>query len=58
MADIGGQFNALGARFESKDQLANFNGLKVGQHAIFQGAIFSGPVIFASADIAGQFIAA
>jgi hypothetical protein len=35
--------------------MAVFESLNVGQHTSFQGAIFSGPVIFTLADIAGQF---
>ncbi|MGA9756299.1 MAG: hypothetical protein WBV23_14275, partial [Desulfobaccales bacterium] len=43
-ADIGGQFNAEGARFENKDQEANFATLKVGQGALFSRVNFAGPV--------------
>jgi hypothetical protein len=53
--DIGRQFIAEGARFNSKEYEANFNGMKVGQSAFFGNTVFSGPVDFGSADIRGQF---
>ena len=34
---------------------ANFNGMKVGQLAFFNKAVFEGSVDFGSADIAGHF---
>jgi hypothetical protein len=57
-ANIGRQFNADGAKLESKDQLANFNHLKVDGSGYFEGAVFSGPVGFSAADIGGDSIAA
>jgi uncharacterized protein YjbI with pentapeptide repeats len=53
-----GQFTAKGAKFLAKSpHKANFNALKVGQVAFFDGAEFHGPVDFVAADIKGQFAA-
>jgi hypothetical protein len=54
---IFGQFNADGAQFQGQgpDNKANFNAMKLGQHAFFDNAVFLGPVNFGSADIGGQF---
>jgi hypothetical protein len=56
-ADIGGQFNALGAQFQGKgkENEANFNHMKVGQSAFFRKAVFQEPVDFRGADIERQF---
>ncbi len=56
-ADIKGQFNADGAKFESKENKANFNAMKVGQSAFFREAVFQGPVGFGNVDIKRQFVA-
>jgi hypothetical protein len=44
----------VGTRFENTEKKANFNGLRVGQHAIFDNVTFKGPVVFIAADIRGQ----
>jgi len=53
--DIGGQFNADGAQFQSEKEKADFNGLKVGRDAVFSGTVFQGPLDFRGADIGRQF---
>jgi hypothetical protein len=53
-ADIGGQFMADGARFESEKE-AIFDALKVGQDAFFQGTEFFGKADFTLADVKGSF---
>jgi hypothetical protein len=54
---VGGEFNAAGARFESADKKAIFNGLKVSQSASFREAVFQGPVDLGGAEIGGEFVA-
>ncbi len=41
---IGWQFNIRGAQFKSKEHIANFSGMEVGQIAVFNEAEFHGPV--------------
>src|SRR5438132_61069 len=54
-ADIAGNFEADGAKFQNQEQEASFNAIKVGNSAFFRKAIFEGPVNFVTADIAGNF---
>jgi uncharacterized protein YjbI with pentapeptide repeats len=56
-SDIRGQFNGVGAKFESQDQEANFCNLKVGGDVSIDKTRFKGPVKFIKADIAGQLSA-
>src|SRR4029453_156970 len=57
-ADITGNFEARGAKFQNKEKAANFNSIKVRGDAFFNDAVFEGPVVFVLADIAGSFIMA
>ncbi len=43
-----------GARFASDSQVADFNNLKVSQHAFFRGSVFQGPASFTGASIGGE----
>ena len=54
--DIGGNLAADAAQFgeEQKGLKVDFNGLKVGSHAIFQGAQFHGPADFMVSRIEGS----
>ena len=54
-ADIAGNCEANGAKFQNQEQEASFNAIKVGNSAFFRKAIFEGPVNFVTADIAGNF---
>jgi hypothetical protein len=56
-ADIGSNFEAIGAQFTNAVQMADFHAMKVGALAIFRfrKAIFAGAVDFASADIGRNF---
>jgi uncharacterized protein YjbI with pentapeptide repeats len=53
-ANFAGIVSFLDSTFEAD---ANFNGMKVGQSALFDKAVFKGWVDFGSADIAGHFYA-
>ena len=55
-ADIGGIFNASGAKFNSKIT-ADFSGMKVGQLAQFTNVEFHGPVLFSGLTVGGKLIA-
>jgi uncharacterized protein YjbI with pentapeptide repeats len=55
-ADIGGIFNATGAKFNSKTP-ADFSGMKVGQLAQFTNVEFHGPVLFSGLRVGGKLIA-
>jgi len=62
-ADIAGKFTAENARFGNEQMEANFGAepdfqsMKVGGDADFNGALFEGPVDFVRADIKGGFTA-
>jgi len=53
-ADVAGNFEANGAKFQNKEKEASFSGMKVGGYASFKSAVFEGPADFGSADIAGN----
>jgi hypothetical protein len=55
LADIAGNFEADGAKFQNKEKTANFNGMKVRGYASFYSAVFEGPVDFGSTAITGNF---
>jgi uncharacterized protein YjbI with pentapeptide repeats len=55
LADIAGNFEANGAKFQNKERTADFSGMKVRRDASFNSAVFEGPVDFGSADITGNF---
>jgi uncharacterized protein YjbI with pentapeptide repeats len=55
LADIAGDFDAKGAKFQNRQKEVSFDGMKVGSRALFQNAVFEGPVHFISADIASYF---
>ncbi len=50
-ADIGGQFNAKEAQFKDEANAARFDGLKVGDIAFFDGALFQGGLSLADARV-------
>ena len=54
-AKISGSFECSGAEFRNDKETADFNSMKVGAHARFEDAKFSGPVSFAFADLIGNF---
>lgn len=53
-ASFAGTVSFDDSRFKAE---ATFSGMKVGHTAFFRKAVFEGPVTFASADIAWQFVA-
>lgn len=55
VAEIGGSFEAGGAKFLDEEHTAHFNSLKVEKHAVFKNATFKGNVEFSWADINGLF---
>jgi uncharacterized protein YjbI with pentapeptide repeats len=55
-ADITGNFEARGAKFQNEETGANFNSTKVRGDAFLSDAVFKGPVVFVMADIAGSFL--
>jgi hypothetical protein len=55
--EIRRQLGAHSLRFLSESEPADFNGLKVGQLAFFDNAVFQGPVAFVTAAIGGQLSA-
>jgi hypothetical protein len=56
-ANIAGNFEANGARFQNKETTADFGSMKVGGYASIKSAVFEGPVDFGSADIVSNFAA-
>ncbi len=54
-AIIGIQLRAQGSKFLAENHEVIFNGMQVGQDAIFNEAEFHGPIDFAAANIHGQF---
>jgi hypothetical protein len=42
-ADVAGNFEANGAKFQNKEKTADFSGMKVRGYAFFNGAVFEGP---------------
>ena len=56
-ADIAGNLEAHGAKFQNKEKIASFGGMKVGGYAVFNDVVFEGPVTFVGADVAGNFAA-
>ena len=53
-ADITGNFEANGARFQNREKTADFGSMKVRGYASIKNAVFEGPVDFGSADIASN----
>ena len=46
-ADIAGNFDANGAKFQNKEnRMPAFGGMKIGGYAVFSDAVFQGPVNF------------
>jgi Icc-related predicted phosphoesterase len=54
-ADVVSNFEANGTKFQNKEKIANFSGMKVRGYAFFNGAVFEGAADFASADIGSNF---
>jgi hypothetical protein len=53
-ADIAGNFEGNGARFQNKEKTADFGSMKVGSYASIKSAVFEGSADFGSADIASN----
>ena len=56
-SDIVSNFEANEAQFKNKEQIANFNSMKVRHTAFFTKAVFEGPVDFVRAEITTSFVA-
>lgn len=54
-ANITGNFEADGAKFQNREKTADFGSMKVGGYASIKSAVFDGPAEFGSADIASNF---